>query len=67
MSNEKKLTRAREGRKIAGVCQGLALYFGIDPTVIRLLWALAVVLCGCGLIAYIIAWIVIPEEQKLLP
>lgn len=67
MNSEKKLVRPREGRKIAGVCQGVAQYLGIDVTVVRLLWVLAVVFCGCGILAYIIAWVVIPDQQKLIP
>ncbi len=67
MTNEKKLVRPREGRKLAGVCQGLANYLGIDVTVVRLLLVLAVIFCGSGILAYIIAWIVMPEETKQLP
>ncbi len=51
-------------RKIAGVCGGLGEYFGIDPTVIRILWVLSVFLDGLGLIAYIIAWIVMPRRSR---
>ena len=58
----KKLYRSREDRWVAGVCGGLAKYLDVDPVVIRLI-ALILVLCaGGGLLVYIIAWIVIPEE-----
>lgn len=67
MSNEKKLVRPVVGRKLAGVCQGIAQYLGIDVTVVRLIWVLAVIFAGCGLLAYIIAWVVMPDEQKLIP
>ncbi len=59
---QKKLYRSRSDQKIAGVCGGLANYFSIDPTIIRLIWAVAVICCGVGVPAYIIAALVIPEE-----
>lgn len=57
----KKLYRSKADRKIAGVCAGLAEYFNIDPTIVRLAWLVAVICGGVGLLAYIIAWIVVPE------
>lgn len=63
---EKKLYRPQEGRMICGVCAGLGEYFGIDPTVIRVG---AVVLCclgGSGVLAYIIAAVIIPEKPKYI-
>lgn len=60
----KKLLRSKKNRVIAGVCGGIGEYLGIDPTVIRLLWVLFTFLSvGAGLIAYIIAWILIPEKK----
>lgn len=59
---EKRLYRVREGKMIAGVCGGIAQYFGIDPTIIRLAWAIFCALGGSGVLAYIIAAIIIPEE-----
>ena len=50
---------------IAGVCGGLAAHFGIDPTLVRLLWVAAVVFAGFGLLAYVILWIVLPEEVRV--
>jgi phage shock protein C len=48
---------------LGGVCGGLAEYFGVDPTVIRLLWAiLSIVTVWPGFVAYVVAWIVIPPE-----
>lgn len=58
----KRLYRSRTNRIIAGVCGGIADYTNIDPTVIRLLWLLLSLFWGSGIIAYIIAWIIIPEE-----
>ena len=57
----KKLRRSLSDRKIGGVCGGIANYFNIDATIVRLIWILAVVFGGVGLIAYLIAWLVIPE------
>jgi phage shock protein PspC (stress-responsive transcriptional regulator) len=59
---EKKLTRPRDGRMIAGVCAGMARYFGLDATLMRVVWVLAVCLGGTGFLAYLICWVVIPEE-----
>lgn len=58
----KKLYRSRTNKIIAGVCGGIAEYSNIDPTVIRLLWLLLSLIWGAGIVAYIIAWIIIPEE-----
>jgi phage shock protein C len=59
----KKLYRASEkDSMIAGVCAGLAEYFSVDPTPIRLVWALSILLGGFGFWAYIIAWIIIPRK-----
>jgi len=48
---------------LGGVCGGIGEYLDIDPTIIRLLWALFL-LTGVGIIAYIIAWLIIPEKPK---
>jgi phage shock protein PspC (stress-responsive transcriptional regulator) len=56
------LYRSRLNTKIAGVCGGLAEYFKIDPTLIRIIAILLVFANGAGLIAYIIAWIVMPKR-----
>ena len=58
---EKKLRKSLTDRKIFGVCGGIAEYFGVDSTVVRLIWAIAVVIFGAGLLAYIVAAIVMPE------
>jgi len=58
----KKLYRSRSDRKIAGVCGGIAQHFDIDPVLVRVL-AVILLLCGsAGLLAYIVLWIVVPEE-----
>ena len=61
--DKKKLYRVTEGKKIAGVCGGIAEYFEIDATLIRLGWIIFTCLGGCGLLAYIIAAIVIPKKS----
>ena len=58
----KRLYRPRDGRVVAGVCAGLAAYFGVDPTLVRLAFALVTVFGGLGVLIYLCAWIVIPEE-----
>ena len=57
----KKLTRSRDRRVIAGVCGGIAEYFNIDPTIVRLITVALCLGAGSGLIAYIVAAIIIPE------
>jgi phage shock protein C len=59
----KRLYRTREGRVVAGVCAGIAAYFGIDPTLVRLVFALFTIFGGAGVLLYLVAWIVIPEED----
>ncbi|NLE73744.1 MAG: PspC domain-containing protein [Actinobacteria bacterium] len=56
----KKLYRSRTDRMIGGVCGGLGEYMGVDPTLIRVLWAV-LVLMGAGVLAYLIMWIIVPE------
>jgi phage shock protein C len=58
----RKLYRSKEDRKIAGVCGGLGEYFDIDPTIIRLIWLAMLFAVGSGVLAYIIAWIIVPEK-----
>ena len=62
----RRLLRPRAGRKIAGVCQGFAEYFDLDVTVIRIVWLLVAIFGGTGFLAYVIAWIVMPEEPEVL-
>lgn len=58
---QKKLYRIEEGKVIVGVCGGIAEYLNIDPTVIRLIWAL-LGLTGGGILAYLIAALIIPVK-----
>ena len=60
---QKKLLRTLENRMICGVCGGIGKYFNVDPTLVRLIWVLAAFAgAGSGLLVYIIAAIIIPEE-----
>ena len=61
----KRLMRSRTARKIAGVCQGFAEYFDLDVTLIRIVWAVVAICGGAGVLAYVIAWIVMPEEPEV--
>ena len=60
----KRLIRPRAERKIAGVCAGLAEYFDLDITLVRVLWLVVTFFSGIlpGIIGYIVAWIVMPDE-----
>ena len=60
---EKKLYRNPDNKLLAGVCSGLAEYINIDPTVIRVIWAL-IGLSGAGIIAYLICALIIPEKPS---
>ncbi|MGO9222100.1 MAG: PspC domain-containing protein [Streptosporangiaceae bacterium] len=61
----KVLLRARDGRMLAGVCAGIADYFGLDVTLVRVIWAVvSVITGGAGVLAYLVAWIIIPDEGQ---
>lgn len=61
---EKKLYKSENNKMLAGVCGGIAEYCNIDPTVIRVLWALASLWVGLGILAYIICAIIIPQRPS---
>ena len=61
---EKRLYRSKTNKTIAGVCGGLAEYLNIDPTIVRLIWALIVFCAGAGVVAYIVCALVIPEKPE---
>ena len=63
--NGKRLDRSESNRMLCGVCAGIAEYFNLDPTLIRLAWALFCVLGGSGVLAYILAAIIIPPESRV--
>ena len=63
----RRLTRSTTNQKIAGVCGGLAEFFGVDATAIRLLWVLLSIVCGAvvgGVLAYLVAWLIIPRAAE---
>ncbi len=67
-NGNKVLVRSRDGRMLAGVCAGVADYFGVDVTLVRVLWAVVSVLTGgAGVLAYLAAWAIIPDEDRKSP
>jgi phage shock protein C len=60
----KRLYRKPEGRIVAGVCTGLADYLGVDVTIIRLAFAALTIFGGAGVLLYLIAWALVPEEGE---
>lgn len=62
MNEIKRLTRSTTDKKIAGVCGGLARYFGLDVTIIRIVFLISLIFGGLGLWIYLIVWLVAPEE-----
>ena len=63
---EKKLYRSRTNSMIGGVCGGLGEYLNVDPTIMRLVAVLLVFANGIGLLAYVIAWIIIPRNPEIM-
>jgi phage shock protein C len=63
-SGGKRLLRPREGRMIAGVCAGLAGYFGVDVNLVRLGFGVFTVFWGLGALIYVLAWVVLPEDGE---
>jgi phage shock protein PspC (stress-responsive transcriptional regulator) len=64
-NNYRRLTRSTTDRRIAGVCGGLAEYLNVDPTVVRILFLIAIIVGSLGLWAYLIIWLVAPEDNRL--
>lgn len=62
---ESRLYRSQTDSMVAGVCGGLGNYLNVDPILFRVLFVLALILGGSGLLVYIILWIVIPEDNSL--
>lgn len=64
--NSKRLYRSTKDKSLCGVCGGIAEYFNVDPTLIRLGWAIFTLMsCGTGLLAYVIAAVIIPEDTNV--
>ena len=62
MSNDKKLVRKADGSMVAGIAAGLGEYFGLDVTLLRVLFVVFTIFGGAGLIIYIVMWILVPKE-----
>jgi len=61
---DKRLYRSKKDRKICGVCGGIAKYFDVDPTIVRLIWLLLTLISfGKSIIIYLICCLIIPEEK----
>lgn len=65
MSTQKRLYRSQTDRQVAGVCGGLAEYFNVDPTLVRIIFLLLFFGMGNGFILYAVLWMVIPEESDV--
>lgn len=63
MNIEKRLYRSRTNRTIAGVCAGIADYFGWDPTLVRIAWIVLTFFGGSGILIYFVLWLVVPEAS----
>jgi len=61
-----RLYKDRTDKRICGVCSGIAKYLDVDPTIIRLGWLVAFFTCGCGLFAYFIAALIMPNEPVII-
>lgn len=62
---KKRLYKVQKGKKLCGVCAGIAEYFDIDPTIVRLLWIFLVFCVGTGILAYIVAAIIMPTKEEI--
>jgi phage shock protein C len=61
----KRLFRSKNDRVLGGVCAGLGNYFNIDPVLVRVVWVISFFVGGVGFLAYLIAWIIVPEEPAM--
>jgi phage shock protein C len=64
MDPTRRLYRSRSDRKLAGVCGGLAQFFNLDPTLIRVLFVVLAVLGGSGILIYLAMWIMVPNQPQ---
>jgi phage shock protein PspC (stress-responsive transcriptional regulator) len=64
---EKRLQRSRTEKMLGGVCGGLAEYFNVDPTLVRVIWIALTLLVGVGILLYIILWLVMPLQPPTEP
>jgi len=61
----KRYYRSQTDRMLAGVCGGMADYLGLDPVLVRVLWVVITLTFGIGLLAYVLLWLLAPEEQSV--
>lgn len=61
----RRIYKSSTDRMLCGVCGGVAEYFSVDPTLVRLGWVLFCALGGCGILAYIVAAIIIPDRPQV--
>jgi phage shock protein C len=64
MEEPRKLYRSQNQRMLAGVCGGLAEYFNVDATLIRVLFLVLAVFGGSGLVIYVVMWLIVPDVSK---
>ncbi len=64
MKDVKRLYRSTKDKVLAGVCGGIAEYLNIDPVVVRLIWVIFSLVWGVGIIAYVVAWLIIPARSR---
>jgi phage shock protein C len=64
MDPTRKLYRSRSDRRLVGVCGGLAQFFGLDPTLIRVLFVVLAVLGGSGIVVYLAMWVMVPNQPE---
>ena len=62
MASVKRLYRSGKDKMLGGVCGGIAEYLNVDPTIVRFVWVLFTLAAGSGLLAYLIAWLIIPRN-----
>lgn len=65
--SDKRLYRSTDNAMIGGVCAGLAEYLDADPTIVRLVWVALVLFGGTGILAYLLAWVIMPPKPPIAP
>jgi phage shock protein C len=59
----KRLYRSKTDKVFAGICGGIGNYLGVDPVIIRLIWVLLTLCAGAGILVYLLAWLIVPQEK----
>ena len=67
MDSSKKLRRSRDNRMIAGVASGVAEFFDLDATIVRVVWVFMAIFGGFGVLLYLIMWVIVPEQGTDTP